>query len=223
VVLRQHYLVGGESLVNEWHALFLAERRRSASESARGAHPPRGSAVQFLSPLRDPLNAGAPERPQSAGRVHRALGPPRAKLPCACPSTPSPQTSRRAPAGQHTLQTWAEGVLASTTVTLRANAVQACAQAAAECAQAAAEPCVPSLRACSPGQRVDARARAQAPQMDVIDEELDEPLAQAAGRVPSSMSQLSQLPAYVRRNSFDVQGRRCAAQTRLAAPAAHPH
>jgi len=66
------------------------------------------------------------------------------------------------------------------------------------------------------------RARAQAPQMDVIDEELDEPLAQAAGRVPSSMSQLSQLPAYVRRNSFDVQGRRCAAQTYWAALAAQP-
>jgi len=75
VVLRQHYLVGGESLINEWHALFLAERRRSASESARGAHPARGSAVQLLSALRDRLKAGAPEQPQSAGKVHRACRP----------------------------------------------------------------------------------------------------------------------------------------------------
>ena len=54
-MLRQHYLVGGESLINEWHAQFLAERRRSASEAARSEQPPRGSAVQLLSALRDRL------------------------------------------------------------------------------------------------------------------------------------------------------------------------
>ena len=62
MVLRQHYLVGGESLINEWHAQFLAERRRSASEAARSEAPPRGSAVQLLSALRDRLKArGAPQ------------------------------------------------------------------------------------------------------------------------------------------------------------------
>lgn len=59
VVLRQHYLVGGESLINEWHAQFLAERRRSASEAARSAQPHRGSAVQLLFALRDRLKARA--------------------------------------------------------------------------------------------------------------------------------------------------------------------
>ncbi|KAK9819243.1 hypothetical protein WJX81_003710 [Elliptochloris bilobata] len=95
VVLRQHYLVGGESLINEWHAQFLAERRRSASVAARSEQRQRGSAVQLLTALRDRLK------------------------------------------------------------------------------------------------------------MDPIDEELDDSVSLAAGRMPSSLSQMSHLQAFVRRNSFE--------------------
>ncbi len=49
-------------------------------------------------------------------------------------------------------------------------------------------------------------------QMDPITEELDDSVSLAAGRLPSSLSQLSHLQAFVRRNSFDAQGRRYAWQ-----------
>ena len=82
MVLRQHYLVGGESLINEWHAQFLAERRRSASEAARSEAPPRGSAVQLLSALRDRLKArmalptSPPAMPCAANSIARSTQPP---------------------------------------------------------------------------------------------------------------------------------------------------
>ena len=53
--------------------------------------------------------------------------------------------------------------------------------------------------------------------MEPIDEELDESMALAAGRVPSSLSQMSHLQSFVRRSSFE--GRRYA---RPPAPCTRP-
>lgn len=61
-----------------------------------------------------------------------------------------------------------------------------------------------------------AAARAQ---MEPIDEELDESITLAAGRVPSSLSQMSHLQSFVRRSSFE--GRRCARLPALCTRAVH--
>lgn len=49
VILRQHYLLGGENLINEWHLQFLAQR-----EAEKGGAAPAGGAMAALRGIFDP-------------------------------------------------------------------------------------------------------------------------------------------------------------------------
>lgn len=53
VILRQHYLMGGENLINEWHLQFLAQKE-AAAERASSVVSPQTGPLSALRNLFDP-------------------------------------------------------------------------------------------------------------------------------------------------------------------------
>ena len=54
MVLRQHYLIGGENLINEWHLQFLAQKE--AAEKDPELHGPSAGPLSTLRTLFDPTS-----------------------------------------------------------------------------------------------------------------------------------------------------------------------
>ena len=54
MVLRQHYLAGGENLINEWHLQFLVQKE-AAEEHPDAARPP-GGVLQNIRNILDPTS-----------------------------------------------------------------------------------------------------------------------------------------------------------------------
>lgn len=53
VVLRQHYLIGGENLINEWHLQFLAQKE-AAEKAPSQANQSITTALNVIRSIFDP-------------------------------------------------------------------------------------------------------------------------------------------------------------------------
>ena len=53
VVLRQHYLIGGENLINEWHLQFLAQKE-AAEKAPSQANQSMTTALNVIRSIFDP-------------------------------------------------------------------------------------------------------------------------------------------------------------------------
>jgi hypothetical protein len=68
VILRQHYLVGGENLINEWHLQFLAQKKAAGKAPSQGGQTV-SAALAAIRNIIDPSNQVPPPLPTPLIRI----------------------------------------------------------------------------------------------------------------------------------------------------------
>lgn len=83
MILRQHYLIGGENLVNEWHLQYLAEQEAAEKAPSQGGRTLK-NALATIRNILDPSNQVLSMTSMDASRQSRLVHQTVAR--CASPS-----------------------------------------------------------------------------------------------------------------------------------------